>query len=122
MTATPDLADRYLAAWNETDPAARAAAIAGLFSEDVRYTDPLVEAEGRDALHATIGAVQQQFPGFVFRLAGPADAHHDQLRFSWELGPAGQEAPVAGSDVAVLDDAGRIRTVLGFLDRVPAGA
>jgi SnoaL-like domain len=122
MTATPDLADRYLAAWNETDPGARRTALADLFTDDVRYTDPLVSVESRDALDATIGAVQQQFPGFVFRLAGPADAHHDQLRFSWELGPADGEAPVAGSDVAVLDGDGRIRTVLGFLDRVPAAA
>ena len=120
MTATPDLADRYLAAWNETDPAARTAALAGLFADDVRYSDPLVAADGRQALDATIGAVQEQFPGFVFRLAGPVDAHHDQLRFTWELGPAGQDAPIAGFDVAVVDDSGRIRTVLGFLDRVPA--
>lgn len=122
MTATPVLATRYLAAWNETDPAARRAAVADLFADDVRYTDPLVTTEGRDALEATIGAVQQQFPGFVFRLAGPVDAHHDQLRFTWELGPAGREAPVAGSDVAVVDGSGRIRTVLGFLDRVPSAA
>jgi SnoaL-like domain len=122
MTATPDLAGRYLAAWNETDPAARGEALAALFADDVRYTDPLVTAEGRDALDETIGAVQQQFPGSTFRLAGPVDAHHDQLRFTWELGPAGQEAPVAGFDVAVLDGDGRIRTVLGFLDRVPLGA
>jgi SnoaL-like domain len=120
MTATPDLADRYLAAWNETDPSARTAALAGLFADDVRYTDPLVAADGRPALDATIGAVQAQFPGFVFRLAGPVDAHHDQLRFTWELGPAGQDAPIAGFDVAVVDGSGRIRTVLGFLDRVPA--
>lgn len=122
MTATPDLADRYLAAWNETDPAARSAAMADLFTDDVRYTDPLGSADGRSALDATIGAVQERFPGFVFRLAGPADAHHDQLRFTWELGPAGQEAPIAGFDVAVVDDSGRIATVLGFLDRVPAAA
>ncbi|HZB21313.1 MAG TPA: nuclear transport factor 2 family protein [Blastococcus sp.] len=77
MTATPDLAGRYLAAWNETDPAARGTALAALFADDVRYTDPLVTAEGRAALDATIGAVQQQFPGFTFRLAGPVDAHHD---------------------------------------------
>ncbi|CAA9232163.1 MAG: Putative isomerase [uncultured Blastococcus sp.] len=120
MTATPDLADRYLAAWNETDAAARRATLADLFTDDVRYTDPLAAVEGRAALDATIGAVQQQFPGFVFRLAGPVDAHHDQLRFTWELGPAGQEAPVAGFDVAVVDGAGRITRVLGFLDRVPA--
>jgi len=122
MTATPDLADRYLAAWNETDSAARRAAMAELFAHDVRYTDPLVTAESLDDLDATIGAVHQQFPGFVFRLAGPVDAHHDQLRFTWELGPAGEAAPVAGFDVAVLDGDGRIRTVLGFLDRVPAAA
>jgi len=119
MTATPDLADRYLAAWNETDPSARRAAIAALFADDVHYTDPLADAEGRDALAATIGAVHQQFPGFAFRLAGPVDAHHDQVRFSWELGPRGQEAPIAGSDVAVVDGSGRIHRVLGFLDRVP---
>jgi hypothetical protein len=120
MTATTDLAQRYLDAWNETDPAARRAAMAGVFTDDVRYTDPLADADGRDALDATIAAVQQQFPGFVFRLAGTPDAHHDQVRFSWELGPADQDAPIAGSDVAVVDGSGRIRRVLGFLDRVPA--
>ena len=56
----------------------------------------------------------------MFRLAGPVDVHHDQVRFTWHLGPEGQAAPAVGSDVAVTDDNGRIRTVLGFLDRVPA--
>jgi hypothetical protein len=122
MTATPAHAERYLAAWNASDPATRRAAVADVFAADARYTDPLVDAEGREAIEATIAAVQQQFPGFVFSLAGPADAHHDQLRFTWHLGPEGQEAPIVGSDVAVVDADGRIRTVLGFLDRVPAAA
>ncbi|MGY1709007.1 nuclear transport factor 2 family protein [Geodermatophilus sp. SYSU D00758] len=121
MTATPDLAERYLAAWNATDPATRRTLVAELFTEDVRYTDPLVDVRGRADLEATIAAVQDRFPGFAFRLAGPADAHHDQLRFTWHLGPDGDgAAPVTGSDVAVTDGDGRIRTVLGFLDRVPA--
>ena len=122
MTATPAHAHRYLAAWNETDPDARRTAIADLFADDVRYTDPLAEVEGREQLEAAIVAVQQQFPGFVFSLAGPVDAHHDQVRFTWHLGPEGQEAPIAGFDVAVVDAHGRIATVLGFLDRVPAPA
>ena len=122
MTATPDIADRYIAVWNQTDSRARQAALADLFTDDVRYTDPLVAAEGRAELDATIGAVQQQFPAFVFRLAGPVDAHHGQLRFTWELGPEGQDAPVAGFDVALLAGDGRIATVLGFLDRVPVAA
>jgi hypothetical protein len=120
MSTFDDLAERYIAAWNETDPDTRRAAVAALYAEDARYVDPLVDAEGREAIAATIGAVQQQFPGFVFRLAGPVDAHHDQARFSWELGPAGApEAPIVGFDVAVRDPEGRLRSVLGFLDRVP---
>ncbi|MGY1591950.1 nuclear transport factor 2 family protein [Geodermatophilus sp. SYSU D00708] len=122
MTASPDLAARYLAAWNQTDPAARRAVVAELFTEDARYTDPLADVAGRDAIEATIAAVQAQFPGFVFRLAGPVDAHHEQVRFTWHLGPEGEEAPIAGFDVAVTDGDGRIRAVLGFLDRVPTAA
>jgi hypothetical protein len=63
---------------------------------------------------------EAQFPGFVFTLAGPVDAHHRQARFTWGLGPDGAEPLIVGSDVAVTDDDGRLVTVLGFLDQVPA--
>ena len=96
MPATTDLADRYLATWNETDPAARRAAVDDLFSPTARYTDPLADAEGRRAIEATIAAVQERFPGFAFRLLGSVDAHHDQLRFAWELGPDGAGGPDRG--------------------------
>jgi hypothetical protein len=122
MPATTDLADRYLATWNETDPAARRAAVDDLFSTTARYTDPLADAEGRSAIEATIAAVQEQFPGFTFRRLGNVDAHHQQLRFAWELGPEGQDAPIAGFDVAVVDVHGRIAAVFGFLDGVPVAA
>jgi len=42
-----------------------------------------------------------------------------QARFTWGLGPEGAEPLIAGSDVAVTDEAGQIATVLGFLDKVP---
>ena len=122
MTTYDELAQRYIDAWNETDADARRAAVDALYTEDARYVDPLAAAEGRDAIAGMIGAVQEQFPGFVFRLAGPVDGHHNQARFGWELGPAGAEAPIVGFDVAVSDDTGRIQTVLGFLDKVPAAA
>ena len=75
--------------------------------------------------HATPGRGQGQedkgqFPGLVFTLAGPVDAHHDLARFTWHLGPQGEEALVVGFDVMVLGDDGRIRHVHGFLDKVPA--
>ena len=120
MTATPELVARYLAACRRTPLPHRSRARSGTLQRGLRYTDPLVDVTGHDAIGSTVAAVQAQFPGWVSRPAGPVDAHHDQLRFTWHLGPEGQEAPVVGSDVAVTDGTGRIRTVLGFLDRVPA--
>jgi hypothetical protein len=119
-TQVEQLARSYVETWNQSDPAALRAAVDELFSSDVRYVDPLVDVSGRAALVATIAAVHDQFPGFTFRLSGPVDGHHDQTRFGWELGPVDGEAPIAGFDVAVTDDAGQIRQVFGFLDRVPA--
>ena len=122
MTAFDELAQHYLTTWNETDPTARDAAVEALFATDARYVDPMVVAEGRQAITATIESAQQQFPGFTFRLAGSVDGHHDQVRFGWELGPSGGRAPIAGFDVAALDTAGRIQAVYGFLDKVPSVA
>ncbi|MBW8487017.1 nuclear transport factor 2 family protein [Actinomadura parmotrematis] len=120
MTDARTLAERYIAAWNEQDGAARRAAVADLWTEGAVYTDPLGVAEGRDAIAATIGAVQEQFAGMVFALVGDVDAHHDVVRFTWGLGPAGAEPLVVGFDVAVLAGDGRIDKVHGFLDKVPA--
>ena len=111
--------EKYVAVWNETDPAARRAAVDELFTADVRYVDPMAAVTGREALDGLIGAVQQQFPGFVFTAGGPVDAHHDQGRFTLRLGRPGEEPPVAGFDVVERAPDGRIRLVLGFLDKVP---
>ena len=43
----------------------------------------------------------------------------DHVRFSWGLGPDGGDSPIKGTDFAVLSD-GRIRSITGFLDQVPA--
>ncbi len=116
-----EIVEKYLAAWNETDPARRRVLVDEVWAADGSYTDPLADVLGREAIDGLIGAVQAQFPGFVFTLGGAVDAHHAQVRFSWNLGPAGAaEAPVVGFDVAVLDGAGQIGSVYGFLDKVPS--
>jgi hypothetical protein len=120
MSDFDSVVDRYLAVWNETDAATRRKRIDDLFAEDVRYVDPLAAVTGRDALDGLIGAVQQQFPGLTFSPGGAVDAHHDQARFTWNLGAAPGEPLVIGFDVAELDADGRIQQVLGFLDKVPA--
>jgi hypothetical protein len=115
-----DVISRYLGCWNETGPAARRKLIDEVWAADAEYIDPLAEAHGRDEIDATIAAVQGQFPGFVFTPVGQADAHHRQARFQWGLGPEGAEPVVVGFDVVVTGEDGRIATVLGFLDKVPA--
>jgi len=114
-----DLVSRYIDAWNEKDPAARRAAVEALWADDGRYVDPLADVAGHEGIDSVIGAVQAQFPDFVFRLTPGVDAHHDVVRFGWELGPGGGEAVVAGFDVAVIAKDGRIQDVHGFLDKVP---
>jgi hypothetical protein len=113
------LAELYIAAWNETDPAVRRQLIDEVWAPNGRYVDPLAAVEGRDGIDATIEAVQGQFPGLKFSLAGPVDAHHDQARFIWELGPDGGDPIVVGFDVAERDAEGRLALVLGFLDKIP---
>ena len=116
-----EIVERYLAAWNEKDAERRRGLVDALWTEDASYTDPLADAHGRAEIDGLIGAVQQQFPGFVFTLGGAVDAHHDQARFTWHLGPAGAAEPVVvGFDVAVQNGGGQIRSVYGFLEKVPA--
>jgi hypothetical protein len=108
--------------WNETDPSARREIIQEIWSDHGRYIDPLATVAGHDGIDAVVTGAQAQFPGMTFRLASAVDAHHDQARFTWELGPDGADAPVVGFDVVQRDGDGRLALVLGFLDKVPAAA
>ena len=104
MTTAADIAEIYIAAWNETDVAARRAMIADTWTGDAGYVDPLAAVEG----HAGVDA-----------LIGEPDGHGDHVRFSWGLGPDGvADAPIKGTDYVRVED-GRLKTVTGFLDQVP---
>jgi hypothetical protein len=118
MTNAADIAETYIAAWNETDAKARRAMIADTWAADAIYMDPLAAVEGHDGLDALIAGVQERFPGFRFELIGEADGHGENVRFSWGLGPAGADAPIKGTDFVQVED-GRLKVVTGFLDQVP---
>ncbi|MFI1484963.1 nuclear transport factor 2 family protein [Streptomyces sp. NPDC020747] len=114
---------RYFEAWNADGEEALTKAVTAAWTGDGTYTDPLADVRGHDGIAAVIAAAHEQFPGFEFRLTGAVDGHHDLARFGWELvAVADGSAPVVGFDVVTLGDDGRIRSVHGFLDRVPAGA
>ena len=80
-----EIIERYIACWNQTDPGLRRKLIDEVWAADASYTDPLGEAAGREAIDATIAAVQEQCPCFRFTLLGPVDSHHHQARFGQDL-------------------------------------
>jgi hypothetical protein len=121
MTDANTNAERYLAIWNETDAVRRKAMIAETWAEDGLYVDPLMRGEGHEGVDRLVEGVQARFPGFRFTLIGTPDGYDDNLRFSWELGPADGEALIKGTDFAALEN-GRLKSVCGFLDQVPAAA
>ena len=119
MTDVDLVIDRYIAIWNETDPARRRDLIAQTWTEDASYLDPLLSGDGRDGIDAMVRGVQERFPGHRFRRTGAIDAHHDRVRFSWELAAEGEPPLVAGVDFGVIAPDGRLRAVTGFLDQAP---
>ena len=113
--------DAYLATWNETDPAKRAALIERSLGADLWYRDPMLEADGLEAYDGMIAAVQSQFPGLVMRRTSPVDAHRDLVRFNWALGVPGEAPTFAGVDVVKTDADGKLHRIIGFAgETIPA--
>lgn len=121
MTEAAVIANGYIALWNETDPERRQALLTDLWNEAGTYRDPLMQGQGHDQILGLIEGVHRQFPGFRFALVGQPDGYGDRIRFSWQLGPEGSDGPIKGTDFATLEN-GRLATVTGFLDQVPAAA
>jgi len=121
MNTIAHIAANYIAAWNETDAARRDALLAAGWLDNASYIDPLAQGRGHAEIGALIGAVQARFPGFRFALDGKPDGYGEYLRFSWTLGPDGETDMIKGTDFAVVEN-GRLKSVTGFLDKVPAGA
>lgn len=114
MTDINSTVNAYIAGWNEADPERRRALVAEAYADDARYLDPHFSGEGTDGIAAMIAGVQEQFPGHRFELVDGPDAHHDRLRFTWQL--EGPDGPVAvGTDFARVAEDGRLADVTGFL-------
>jgi hypothetical protein len=112
--------EAYVAMWNERDPTCRADLISTAWSADGCYLDPQFEAVGHDALGAMVATAQRQFPDHDLRLASPVDAHHDQVRFAWEVIAPDGSASLTGMDIGSLDSDGRLSRIVGFFGVLPA--
>lgn len=123
MSDLNHLIDRYVAIWNETDPAQRRALIAEAFTEDGIYLGPLLNGDGHAGIEAMAQGIQEQLSGYRFRRVGEVDAHHDRVRYTWEILTAGDAARfAAGTDFAVVAADGRLRSVTAFIDQAPVQA
>jgi SnoaL-like domain len=112
--------DTYFDMWNEPDADKRAEHIARAWAEDARYVDPLLEATGHEELGSMVAAVHAQYPGHRFSRVSRIDAHHDQVRFAWELDAPDGTLTAAGIDVGELAPDGRLRRIAGFFDEAAA--
>lgn len=118
-----ELVVSYLAAWNERDPARRKALVAKTWTDAGTYVDAHRHGEGHDGIDAMIRVAQDRFPGYQVHLISKIEAHHSYVRFSWSAGGVpGAPLYLAGTDVFVVADDGRLQSVVGFVDAAPAPA
>lgn len=122
MSNLTDLIDRYIAMWNETDGERRRALIARTWTEGASYVDPAMQGDGHAGIDAMVRAVQERFPGHRFRRTSDVDAHHDRVRFSWELAPEGGPPFVSGTDFGIVAGDARLHAITGFFDQAPSAA
>jgi hypothetical protein len=131
-----DLANRYLAVWNEPDADARRQAIEELWAEDgVHLLEPpeeivkrateigvtaTLEARGHTELFSRVTRAYDEFvaPGqYEFVRHGDAAALRDLVKLRWAMVPAGGgEALAIGIDLLLLAPDGRIRTDYQFIE------
>jgi hypothetical protein len=120
VTDVTSTVDTYFDMWNEDDPAKRVELIEQAWGSDGRYVDPLLEADGHDALSAMVETVHQHYPGHRFERTSGIDAHHDLVRFGWKLAAPDGTVTVVGIDIGELTADGRLRRITGFFGELPS--
>lgn len=120
MDDVTTIIDTYLEAYSEVDPERRLKLVELAWDPDGQLVDPPLAAAGHTAISEQADAVKTHFPGHSFRRTTGIDAHHEFVRFGWELvGPDGAVA-IAGYDVGELAADGRLRRITGFFGDPPA--
>ena len=131
-----ELSERYVALWNEPDPAFRREQVRTLWREDGRHllqapveirerADALgfpaatLEVRGHDALEFRVGRAYATFvaPGdFRFRGRGVPIRVGESLRLQWEMIDRAGAVVGTGTEFLVLDATGRITADYQFIE------
>ncbi|GAA2952836.1 MULTISPECIES: nuclear transport factor 2 family protein [Streptomycetaceae] len=121
---TPNqLAEQYIALWNETDTDRRREGVEKLYAPDAVYImyrrDPFV---GLDVITEQIIYTQGiYFPlGYHFKSSYNAMGHHNLVRFNWVMvSNETKEIQMAGQNTVVLTEDGLIQADYQFHEKIP---
>jgi hypothetical protein len=120
MTDVDDIAQRYVALWNQPDPARRRAEIAALFAPDLMHCTKTKEARGHEEMETRVLGSYERWVrdgGCIFRFAGTPLGHHESVLLRWQMVTAdGNTVRSIGSDFLILTEAGLIRRDYQFVD------
>lgn len=132
-----DLAERYVAVWNESDDGRRRESITALWAKDAVMlleppqdivasaaalgVTPVLEVRGHDAIEARVRRAYEEFvaPGeIVFRARDGAARLGDIVTLSWDsVSTADGEVGGGGLEVFALDGESRIKAAYQFIGR-----
>jgi uncharacterized tellurite resistance protein B-like protein len=136
-TEAEQLADRYIALWNEADPERRRRLIAELWTEDGSHIlqppqemreiaarpglgmAATLEARGHAELEARAASAYEQWVGsdeLSFRRRDDVERLDDVVKFHWEAVSPDGEVTAVGLDFLVLGADGRIRRDYVFIE------
>ena len=122
-TDLDEMANQYVAVWNEPDPLKRRRGIENLWAPDGLHFTPTREVKGYDALAVRVEEAHNTFvrdQGCVFQVHGEPLGHHGVVKFSWVMvDPKSDIISVAGSDILCLDNRGLIITDHQFIEPLP---
>lgn len=111
-TATAAIAGRYLAVWSEPDPAARRAAIAGLWAPDGTEFTEGHQFQGHEELQSRVARAHQEFVAsgrYDVTAAGDVTRHGDIVTFTIQLTDTDGDVAWAARVFLLLDQDGLIR-------------
>jgi hypothetical protein len=112
--------DGFFRAWNAEADDERLALVRDVYTETAVVKDPLADVQGHDAIAGFMAGARAQFPGHTFRRSSGIDAHHDLVRFAWQLLDPSGEPVVEGFEMGQVADDGRLSCTLGFFGPLPA--
>jgi hypothetical protein len=110
--------ENLLGIFGERDMTKRLVQMQATYDENIAFHDPDKLIKGFDAINDFISQLLDSNPEWTFRPRGNVWVNCDLIMLEWEFGPAGQAAPVRGSDVIFVNGEGKIEKMYTMIQGV----